>query len=451
MRKTNFFKIVVFLGDVFIMYAALFLALAARHRNLTPQFDNFLYVFFALYIFWLVLIFILNLYDLRFFKKPIDFFLSLIIFSILAFSAGVVYFYFRPTPDITPKTILILNVLIFDVLFVCWRYMFNLLLEASVAKEKAVIIGFHENIKEILPQVKKNYELVAFFCPPYLDGQKKCSIFSPGLDIVSEMAELRSIVAEKKVTSVVFALDFHSNQELVKEIFTVLPLTINYVGMDDLYESITKKVSLEYLDEVWFLEKISKPEDIFEQSAKRIFDFIFSVTGLALFMIFLPFAALAIKIEDHGPVFYAQKRVGKNGKTFILYKFRTMKESPNQDSKVWREKNYESVTRVGSVLRRLHLDELPQSYNIFRGDISFVGPRAEWLELAKVFEKEIPFYKQRYLVKPGLFGWAQINFPASKSVDEAKEKFEYDLYYIKNHSLLLDTEIILKAIKLFFL
>ena len=104
---------------------------------------------------------------------------------------------------------------------------------------------------------------------------------------------------------------------------------------------------------------------------------------------------------------------------------------------------------IGKILRKLHLDELPQAWNIFKGELSFVGPRTEWIEFAKIFEKEIPFYKQRYLVKPGLFGWAQINFPASKSVDEAKEKFEYDLYYIKNHSLLLDLEIILKTIKLF--
>ena len=135
----------------------------------------------------------------------------------------------------------------------------------------------------------------------------------------------------------------------------------------------------------------------------------------------------------------------------MLYKFRTMAEDRNQDKEIWREKNKDNITSVGRILRKIHLDELPQAWNIFKGDLSFVGPRAEWLELAKVFEQEIPFYKQRYLVKPGLFGWAQINFPASKSVDEAKEKFEYDLYYIKNHSLLLDLEIILKAVKLFLL
>ena len=126
-----------------------------------------------------------------------------------------------------------------------------------------------------------------------------------------------------------------------------------------------------------------------------------------------------------------------------------MHDNSAKDEKTWREKDAGSITRVGKFLRRTHLDELPQAINILKGDISFVGPRAEWVEFAKVFEKEIPFYKYRYLVKPGLIGWAQINYPPSKSLDEAREKFEYDLYYIKNQSILLDLEIIIKSPKLF--
>ena len=126
-----------------------------------------------------------------------------------------------------------------------------------------------------------------------------------------------------------------------------------------------------------------------------------------------------------------------------------MKESRGATEDIWREKDSSCITRVGKFLRATHIDELPQSWSIIKGDLSFVGPRPEWIEMAKKFEQEIPFYRQRYLVKPGIIGWAQINFPASRSVKEATEKFEYDLYYIKNQSLLLDAEIILKAVKLF--
>lgn len=430
--QSKLLKIILFAGDIFIICAALFLALLLRNKNLTPQFNNFFYGFFVLYIFWLTVIFILNLYDLHFFKKPIDFFFSLVSFSVMAFLSGVAYFYFRPQPDITPKTILILNVLIFDILFVCWRYIYNLFLEAGGVKDKIVIIGNNSKLKEILPQINKSYEVLAHF------SNNK-----------NDIEELKNIVLNKKANSVLLALDFYSEKELVKEVFFRLPLKLNYIDFNDLYESITKKVSLEQINEAWFLQKISKPEDKLEQIIKRLLDFVLSLVGLLFFAVFFPFIAIAIKLDSKGNVFFAQQRVGKNGKLFMMHKFRTMRQSENQDKETWREKNQDNITKSGKILRRLHLDELPQAWNIFKGDLSFVGPRAEWAELAKTFEREIPFYKQRYLVKPGLFGWAQINFPASKSIDEAKEKFEYDLFYIKNHSLILDVEIILKAVKLF--
>jgi exopolysaccharide biosynthesis polyprenyl glycosylphosphotransferase len=446
MRGQNkFLKTILLLGDIFVIYIALFLALVLRNWGLSFDFNSFLYNFLIIYIFWIVVIFILNLYDLHFLKKPIDFFFSLIIFSVLAFLSGVAYFYFRPQPSITPKTILILNVLIFDVLFIGWRYIFNLFLEATGIKDKIVIIGSNPRLKEIMPQINRSYEVLAFF-----DADKSgIGDFIPQNFFTANIEDLKNIVFQKKATSVLLAAEIYSKEDLIKTIFSNLPLTLNYINFNDLYESVAKKVSLEHLDEAWFLQKISKPEDKLEQIVKRLFDIILSLIGLTIFIIFLPFAALAIKTEDKGSIFYTQKRVGKNGKLFLMHKFRTMKEHKNQDKETWREVNKGNITVAGKVLRKLHLDELPQAWNIFMGDLSFVGPRAEWQELARVFEKEIPFYKERYLVKPGLFGWAQINFPASRSVNEAKEKFEYDLYYIKNHSLLLDLEIILKAIKLF--
>jgi len=210
-----------------------------------------------------------------------------------------------------------------------------------------------------------------------------------------------------------------------------------------------KKVSLDSINEYWLEKNISKKESRFYLFIKRIIDVVLGGIGFIFFIILFPLAALAIKLDSRGNIIYKQERVGKNRKIFTLYKFRTMKEHENQHKEPWREINKDNITRVGKILRRAHLDELPQAINILKGNISFVGPRAEWIELARIFDKEIKFYKYRYLVKPGLIGWAQINFPPSKSVNEAKEKFEYDLYYIKNRSLLLDLEIILKSPKLF--
>jgi len=449
MRGQNkFFKAVLILGDIFVIYVALFLALAVRNKNLAQHVNGFFYSFLVLYALWLIIIFILNLYDLHFFKKPIDFFFSLAIFSVLAFLFGVAYFYFRPQPNVTPKTILILDVLIFDILFVFWRYVFNLFLEAKDIKDKIVIIGNNLKLNEIMPRINKSYEVLALFDP----GHSVIGDFLPKKLFTSDIEKLKNIVLQEKANSVLLAVDPYTNKDLIKKIFSNLPLTLNYIDFNDLYEFITKKVCLENLDEAWFLQKISKPEDKFEQVVKRLFDIIFSLAGLIVFIIFLPFVAFAIKMEIAGPVLYKQKRFGKNGKIITIYKFGTMfgNEKKENDKKLWRSNDKSQITKVGNFLRKTHIDEIPQAINILKGELSFVGPRAEWVELAKDFEKEIPFYKQRYLVKPGLFGWAQINFPASKSVNEAKEKFEYDLYYIKNYSLLLDIEIILKAIKLFW-
>lgn len=450
MRKINFSKIVLLLGDIFFMYIALFLALFIRNKNLIDQFNYFFYDFFILYVIWIFIIFVLALYDLNFFKKVKDFLFDLIIFSVSAFFIGVTYFYFRPTFWITPKTILLLNIFIFDIIFLFWRYSFNIFLSARRVKEKVVIVGFYKRLNEILPQIKRTYSIEAVFCPSYINERNKCLVAVPEVNIISEVSDLKNIVIEKKVASIIFSLDFYSNKNLIKEIFTALPLTLNYIAIDDLYESITKKISLDHLDELWFLEKVSRSEDIFSKIAKRIFDIALSIVGLLFFIIFLPFVVLVIKLDSPGHVFYSQRRLGKNGKTFIIYKFRTMKEEINQDKETVREANKDNVTIVGKILRKLHLDELPQAWNIFKGELSFVGPRPEPIKLSKIFEEEIPFYIQRFFVKPGLFGWAQINFPASLSIDKEREKIEYDLYYIKNHSLLLDLEIILKTARIIF-
>jgi lipopolysaccharide/colanic/teichoic acid biosynthesis glycosyltransferase len=168
----------------------------------------------------------------------------------------------------------------------------------------------------------------------------------------------------------------------------------------------------------------------------------------AVTIVLFPFIAVAIKIDSKGSIFYKQERVGKNRKVFTVYKFRTMQEITNQDKEIWREKKENQVTRVGNFLRRFHLDELPQCISVLKGSLSFVGPRPEWEKIDEIFQKEIPFYDLRYLEQPGFTGWAQINFKPSLSVKEAMEKFEYDLYYIKNKSLVLDVEIVLKTLRL---
>lgn len=217
------------------------------------------------------------------------------------------------------------------------------------------------------------------------------------------------------------------------------------------YEIICEKIPISFVSQTWFLENIKEREKGFYEKLKRVIDIIFSLFILFFTFPFWPFIILAIKLEDGGLVFYSQKRIGKGGFPFLLTKFRSMKkEAEKETGAVWAEKEDLRITKVGRFLRRAHLDELPQMFNILKGDISLVGPRPERPEFVSQLEKEIPHYHLRYLIKPGFTGWAQIKFRYARSLMDSHEKFQYDLYYIKNRSLFLDLRILFKTFQLFF-
>jgi exopolysaccharide biosynthesis polyprenyl glycosylphosphotransferase len=179
--------------------------------------------------------------------------------------------------------------------------------------------------------------------------------------------------------------------------------------------------------------------------AKRLSDIIVSFFVLLISSPFWPIIALCIKINSRGPVFYAQKRVGQNESLFSLFKFRSMVDKAEKDEARWASEDDKRITLVGKILRKLHLDELPQFWNVIKGEMSLVGPRPERPEFVEELKKEIPYYSLRHFMKPGLTGWAQVNFPYASSLEDSQEKLEYDLYYISHMSLLFDLRIFLKT------
>ncbi|RMD66512.1 hypothetical protein D6833_01380, partial [Candidatus Parcubacteria bacterium] len=218
-----------------------------------------------------------------------------------------------------------------------------------------------------------------------------------------------------------------------------------------LYEEILKKVPLDAIDELWFLEHNSAAKKFYDR-LKRAGSLLFAlILGAALLPLLLCIAA-AIALTSKGPVIYRQTRVGRRGKRFTLYKFRTMRHDAEKDGPKWKMSgiNDPRLTPVGKVLVRTHLDELPQLLNVIKGEIGFVGPRPERPEFTALLEKEVPFYQMRHLIAPGITGWAQIRYPYGSSVKDAYEKLQYDLFYLKNRSLVLDCAIILKTLKSLF-
>jgi exopolysaccharide biosynthesis polyprenyl glycosylphosphotransferase len=261
--------------------------------------------------------------------------------------------------------------------------------------------------------------------------------------------ELKKLIFENKIEKIVLSTkNWQENffQDFFPQLFSLGVEVSNFV---EFFESVYQKTPLEEIDGNQLIEQIKIPDRIYD-FLKRIIDIILA---LFLIIIFIPFMLVSIcLIKISSPkesVFFKQKRVGQYNKPFVIYKLRTMITQAEKEGPLWTEENDKRITKLGKILRRLYLDETPQLYNILKGELSFVGPRPERIELVQLYQK-LPYYHLRHLIKPGLTGWAQINYKPSASVEEAFEKLKYDIYYLKHRSLILDLLIILKTIRLFF-
>lgn len=235
-------------------------------------------------------------------------------------------------------------------------------------------------------------------------------------------------------------------------------MKVRYAGksvyeLADFYERFWHKVPIFHLKSGWFMfaHAFDLLQDPLGVRLKRILDVVISTASFLMFAPLMGCIALSIKLDSRGPIIFRQRRVGEGRKIFMLYKFRSMHMDAEKNGHQWTDVNDSRITRVGRILRRTRLDELPQLWNVIRGDMSFIGPRPERPEFTEMLEKKIPYYDSRYLVKPGISGWAQVMYPYGASIDDAREKLEYDLYYIKHYSLLLDIAILFKTLRVVLL
>ena len=222
---------------------------------------------------------------------------------------------------------------------------------------------------------------------------------------------------------------------------------IEVVDAPTFYEIVQGKLLLEEMTPSWIIFSAGFRRTALINVYKRFIDIALSVSGLILCAPFFPLIALAIRVESHGPLFFKQVRVGNGEKPFLLYKFRSMCQDAERDGAVWAVKNDARITRVGRFLRNSRIDEIPQLYNVLRGEMSFIGPRPERPEFVETLKKDIYYYSKRHTIKPGLTGWAQVRYPYGATVEDAIEKLRYDLFYIKNISFLLDAQIMFETVK----
>ena len=432
-------QITLLLGDVLILYASLTITLFIRYGELSRSIvDLHFWPFTVVFFIWLISFYIGGLYDLRSLKNDLDFYKKFVSLLILNGVIATILFYFLPLLGITPKTNLFTALLIFGLASYFWRTFYNTILSSGAPENRILMIGYNKTVEDLTDHIAKNPQL----------GYETRFWMKEGLQD-KEFEHLAQIILTNKINLIVVPAHIKKNSKAARLIYKNLVLGIEVMDLAELYEKVFQKLPLAELEEVWFLENLSKSHKVYE-FIKRPIEI---VAAILLVIILTPIAVLLgllVAITSKGPALFQQKRSGQNDREFMIHKFRTMRTDAEKNGPQWAKPDDDRTTLVGRFLRSTHLDEIPQLINIIRGDLSFVGPRPERPEFVTHLKKDVPYFELRLLVRPGITGWAQINYKYGASVEDAYEKLQYDMYYLKNRSITLDLIILLRTVKYLF-
>ncbi|MAR90240.1 MAG: UDP-phosphate galactose phosphotransferase [Pseudomonadales bacterium] len=379
---------------------------------------------------------------------------SVVAFFLLGCGSLTVLYYLFPQLQLG-RGLLTISAVSALALCVLVRALFFLVVDSNKLRRRILVWGNGTKAAEVVKNIQdsglqKYLQVVGLVGPsPNLHPELPAELL---MEIPGGLAQY---CKQHKIDEIIVALD-----ERRRELGGNLPLDelmdcklsgIEVMNSLEFCEREIGRIELKSLDPSWMLFSDGFRYSGLRDATKRVFDILISLVLIAVAWPFSLLTALAVFLDDGTPVLYRQTRVGLNGKCFDLYKFRSMRKDAEKNGAVWAQKNDNRVTRVGAFIRNTRLDELPQIYNVLRGDMSFVGPRPERPEFVKDLEKQVPFYSERHRVKPGLMGWAQLKYPYGASVEDASQKLRYDLYYTKNHSLLLDILIVIQTVEVVLL
>ncbi len=442
----------LFGGDLLVLYLALYVTLLLRYRQIPiPEtWDLHFLPFTILFVVWLIIFYVNGLYDLATSKNDVEFYNKILRNLLINFGLAAAFFYLLPDRlfDIKPRAVFFIFMGTSLVLFSLWRYWYNELVQRPTLLKNVLVIGMKDEAKELIEEIIRKPQLGYRISAIIHDGFRKDYNF-PGVTMHESSVNLKKLLRQQNISTVVTSLDPRGDPSLVQNLYESLALKLQFFDLPTFYEKLTGKIPVTTIGHIWFLENLAESEKTLYEILKRLLDMLGALLGLVFSLPLAPLLALLIKLESPGPVFFRQTRVGLLGKNFAAIKFRTMILGAEKEGQPqWAQKNDPRVTRIGKILRKLRLDEIPQLLNILRGEMSFIGPRPERPEFVQNLQTLIPFYNERHLVKPGLTGWAQINFQYGASTGDALKKLQYDLFYIKNRSLPLDIGILLKTINI---
>jgi sugar transferase (PEP-CTERM system associated) len=388
-----------------------------------------------------------DLYDLKIYRSNIELGIRLLqSLGVSSILLAVLYYLFPSL--IIGRGIFFISLGFMAVVIVSWRMDYNYILRSRQLDQRILIIGTgvlaRDIAKEIVDRVDTGFKIIGFIAENPEEVGKK--LVNPS--IISDTSQITDIVRREKVDRIIVALADRREKFPGTQL---LECKMNGVSVEDgieFYEHLTGRLQVESLRPSSLIFSDGFKKSKLNIWMKRVVGFSLSLIDLILLSPVILILSLLIKIDSRGPVLYQQERVGEKGKVFKLLKFRSMIENAEANGgPVWAQENDDRITRVGRWMRKWRLDEIPQMVNVLKGDMSFVGPRPERPYFVEKLRKEIPFYDQRFYVKPGITGWAQIKYRYGASEEDTLEKLKYDLYYIKNLSPLFDLVIIFETIK----
>lgn len=387
-----------------------------------------------------------DLYDLKIFKSNIE--LTIRLLQALGVSSIVLAVFYYLIPELViGRGIFFISLWFMAAIIIFWRLFYNYLVKTKRLDQRVLIVGcgpLAENIARMISGMEDSgFKVLGFIA----EDPERVSEPLVNSSIIGTPSQIVELAQKEKVDRIIVALDDRRGRFPEAQLLVCKMQGIEVRDGIKFFENLTGKLQVENLTPSFLIYSGGFIKSKLARGVKRGTEFLVSSLGVLLFSPILFLVPVLIKLDDGGPVFYKQERVGENGKIFSLLKFRSMIEDAETDGPVWSQENDARVTRIGRWIRKSRLDEVPQIINVLKGEMSFIGPRPERPSFVEKLKSKIPFYDLRICVRPGITGWAQIKYPYGASEEDALEKLKYDLYYIKNWSFFFDILILFETIK----
>ena len=473
--KVSIWRAILLVGDCCLLFLSLVAALLLNPKVGPKPWQYFLG--HKIHFLWMGLVYLLVNYIADLYDYQRDYrrwwnIAHVFMAGLIGALTNIVVFIF-PLGKFVGRTSLFIQAFSYTMLLTSWRFVFSSLALPEKLQRRLLIVGAGNSGARIL-QALRNRPRFGLKVQGFVDDDpKKIGSVIEGLPVLGKSSRLQELVSKYRVDLVVVAITHEKSQQLINTLTRVSWNGVEVVDMPNFYEHLAGKLPIDHLSDVWLLFNSLNKNKLYCRHLKRFVDLVVAGVLLLTHAPLIAIIAAVVKLDSRGPVFYRQERLGYAGRPFNLIKFRTMIQDAENCGPQWASENDSRTTRVGRILRKFRLDELPQLINVLKGEMSIIGPRPEREMFIQEFrelifvsrpgrrctdppgtmvscgvKEKIAYYSHRLLVKPGITGWAQIMYPYASSLEQTKEKLQYDLFYVKNISFFLDMAILLKTIRI---